>query len=635
MYTKRLQLVNYGPIEKCDIELPFAGETPKPIVLVGENGSGKSILLSHIVNGLVMAKGVAFPDSQEVETGKVYKIRSGEYILHGREYYFTRVDYAGGLFTTEMRLRREKQQYSEIPIGQSNKLAQELWAEMDSNAHDHYKSNIKSSTFGAVKLPTPPGAEATIEKMFSTSCVLYFPFNRFEEPAWLNQANLAAQAQHTESKRMAGSTNRKVIALSPLQDNQNWLFDVIYDRAAFEIQTRNFPINVPVGDSTQSVPLPLFLGYSGNSNAMYEAAQRVVRILMGKENARFGIGPRNNRVVSLESDPLTIVPNIFQLSSGETSLLNLFLSILRDFDSCGTPFSGTEEIRGIVVVDEIDLHLHAVHQHEVLPELIKMFPNVQFVVTTHSPLFVLGMQRVFGEDGFALYRLPQGQLISPEEFSEFGAAYKAFVATRTFNEDMNAAIANALKPIVFVEGNTDQRYIEKASTLLGKEMVLESLEIRDGGGSGKLTKMWKDSVLPLTEAFPHKVLLLFDCDTNKQNANKGKLFQRCIPMQDQNPIKKGIENLFSKSTLKMARQQNSAFFITEEEHGGTDENGNPITIPEKWEVNDSEKTNLCDWLCENGVEEDFKHFQLIFDLIEEALGLTSPQATASEAEAIT
>ena len=36
-----------------------------------------------------------------------------------------------------------------------------------------------------------------------------------------------------------------------------------------------------------------------------------------------------------------------------------------------------------MAVDEIaTLHLHAVHQHEILPGLIKMFPNVQFIVTT-------------------------------------------------------------------------------------------------------------------------------------------------------------------------------------------------------------------------------------------------------------
>ena len=75
-----------------------------------------------------------------------------------------------------------------------------------------------------------------------------------------------------------------------------------------------------------------------------------------------------------------IVPNIFQLSSGETSLFDIFLSILRDFELSGSQFSNAADIRGIVVVDEMDLHLHAVHQHEVLPSLIGMFPKVDSFV---------------------------------------------------------------------------------------------------------------------------------------------------------------------------------------------------------------------------------------------------------------
>ena len=60
MYTKRIQLVNYGPVSKLDIEFPFENATPKPVVLVGANGSGKSVLLSHIVNGLVKAKDIVY-----------------------------------------------------------------------------------------------------------------------------------------------------------------------------------------------------------------------------------------------------------------------------------------------------------------------------------------------------------------------------------------------------------------------------------------------------------------------------------------------------------------------------------------------------------------------------------------------
>ena len=284
------------------------------------------------------------------------------------------------------------------------------------------------------------------------------------------------------------------------------------------------------------------------------------------------------------------------------------------------------------MVDEIDLHLHAVHQHEVLPNLIKMFPKVQFIITTHSPLFVLGMQSVFGEDGFALHRLPQGRQISPEEFSEFGDAYQAFASTRTFNDDMRAVIEEAQKTIVFIEGITDQRYIERASQVLEKEAVLEGIELRDGGGKGKLAKIWKDSVLPLTEVLPQHVLLLFDCDTGKPAESKGKLLQRSIPLHDRHLIKNGIENLFSQSTLEAAREHNPAFFSTEDEHGGTDESGQSIIITEEWTVNHSEKGNLCEWISEKGTLEDFEHFQVVFEIIEEALEPTTSALVGAESD---
>jgi energy-coupling factor transporter ATP-binding protein EcfA2 len=48
---------------------------------------------------------------------------------------------------------------------------------------------------------------------------------------------------------------------------------------------------------------------------------------------------------------------------------------------------------GIVLVDEIDLHLHPEWQRTVLPRLAKTFPRLQFIVTTHSPIVVGTLQR--------------------------------------------------------------------------------------------------------------------------------------------------------------------------------------------------------------------------------------------------
>ena len=308
------------------------------------------------------------------------------------------------------------------------------------------------------------------------------------------------------------------------------------------------------------------------------------------------------------SNSSQLVPNIFQLSSGETSLLNLFLSILRDFDLCGTPFSITADIRGIAVVDEIDLHLHAVHQHEVLPELIKVFPNVQFVVTTHSPLFVLGMQRVFGEDGFAVYQLPDGQQITPEEFSEFGETYMSFANSRRFAEDIEEALEKEKKAILLPEGEIDIRYLQKAAQLLGQQATLAAFQLRDGGGAGNLTNIFKHSPTPLPEFLKHPVVLLFDSDKSKPLKDNGRLYQRSFPLQPGNPLKAGIENLFARATLEHARMHDDTLIDIESEHEAQVE-GHKQTVLEKWTVNDAQKARLCDWLCEYGDAEDFQAFK--------------------------
>lgn len=46
------------------------------------------------------------------------------------------------------------------------------------------------------------------------------------------------------------------------------------------------------------------------------------------------------------------------------------------------------ESEGIVLIDEIELHLHPTLQQEVLERLRKTFPKIQFIVTTHSPLVI-------------------------------------------------------------------------------------------------------------------------------------------------------------------------------------------------------------------------------------------------------
>jgi predicted ATP-binding protein involved in virulence len=56
-------------------------------------------------------------------------------------------------------------------------------------------------------------------------------------------------------------------------------------------------------------------------------------------------------------------------------------------DKCLTASSG------VVMIDEIDLHLHPKWQREIIPKLIAVFPNIQFIVTTHSPQVLSSVKR--------------------------------------------------------------------------------------------------------------------------------------------------------------------------------------------------------------------------------------------------
>ncbi|MCY4069424.1 MAG: AAA family ATPase [Acidimicrobiaceae bacterium] len=450
------------------------------------------------------------------------------------------------------------------------------------------------------------------KNLIEDRCILYFPADRFEEPAWLNEEHLINPPSRTHASPYEGHTIRKIIATSTLRNNQDWLYDVVTDRYIFEVQTKN--VNLPTDIPDAPISAILLSGYSGAATNAFDQAIQLLRVVMQDPKARFGLEPRPRRSISIFSQDTLKVPNIFQLSSGETSIMNLGLSILRDADLSNLRPSQVSEIRGIVIIDEIDLHLHAIHQHKVLPKLVKMFPKVQFIITTHSPLFVLGMQREFGEDGFSLYQLPESMQISPEEFSEFGRAYSMLRQSEAFKQEMRAEIRKAMKPLVFVEGATDKKYIKRAAELLGHSRTLHNVDIRDGGGASKLHTLWKNITKYPTIMSSQPVLILLDNDTSKPSETYENVRRHTINFIEENPIENGIENLLGKEVLEAAVCANSKFIDIEGEHERT-VRGEAEIISAKWSVNKDEKMNLCSWICDNGQPEDFSGFKSVLDTI--------------------
>ena len=90
---------------------------------------------------------------------------------------------------------------------------------------------------------------------------------------------------------------------------------------------------------------------------------------------------------------------INQLSDGEKNLLAMVGDLARRLAIANPEMEKPEQGSGVVLIDEIELHLHPKWQRMVIPALLRTFPNCQFIITTHSP-------QVLGEVKYGkIYRL--------------------------------------------------------------------------------------------------------------------------------------------------------------------------------------------------------------------------------------
>jgi predicted ATP-binding protein involved in virulence len=79
--------------------------------------------------------------------------------------------------------------------------------------------------------------------------------------------------------------------------------------------------------------------------------------------------------------------NFNQLSDGFSAIISIVSELIMRMENSETG-RGIYDLQGLVLIDEIETHLHVELQKHILPFLIAFFPKVQFIVTTHSP-FVL------------------------------------------------------------------------------------------------------------------------------------------------------------------------------------------------------------------------------------------------------
>lgn len=105
---------------------------------------------------------------------------------------------------------------------------------------------------------------------------------------------------------------------------------------------------------------------------------------------------------------------IDQLSDGEKCLLAMVGDIARRLAIANPSLDDPLQGEGIVLIDEIELHLHPKWQRKIIPRLTETFPNCQFIVTTHSPQV---LSHVYSENIYILQSTPNGIIASQPESS--------------------------------------------------------------------------------------------------------------------------------------------------------------------------------------------------------------------------
>ena len=444
MYIKNLIYENVGPIEHVNIKPSYTSYgNPKPLLLVGENGTGKSTILSNIVDSFYEIAGEAFDNAcQPINSGhQYYKIIRPSDIHIGKKDMFSYIQF-------------EDDGIENLYLCKSGSLSMENIKEKIGNTSLknlswELETNYKGITFN----------KQEVENIFSKNIMCYFGPDRYEKPAWLGDRyyNTTETVHMAFSQSWFGQLKNDITVKNVTETNLQWLLDVIADSRS------DIAINEDISLTHVKLEELHMLGQ----------ARKNLEIIMSKilgTNVYFSLNFRNaggsRFKIIKESDNSIVANSLDSLSTGQLALFNTFASIIRYADNNNINQSiYLDQITGIVVIDEIELHLHTNLQKEILPELIQLFPKIQFIITTHAPLFLLGMSETFGEDNFDIYEMPTACKITVERFSEFLKAFQYLQETQKYQREIYEAIEQINSPnnvLIITEGSTDWKHMKAA-----------------------------------------------------------------------------------------------------------------------------------------------------------------------------
>ncbi|WP_082669907.1 AAA family ATPase [Sphingomonas sanguinis] len=594
MYLEKAVVENSGPLRWLNISLEFSNTgNPKPVILVGGNGSGKTNFLSMIVDALFEAAAVHYDNVLPTKgSGRAwFRVVGGRTITTGAAGSFSLLKFnddgahriyrekAGNLDPTKL--------HDKVPVD--------------------FLPNLNWNVEGSLK--DFPIDEKRSEAIFEKGVYAYFPSSRSESPYWLNKeaiSTLEFEVDPAFSRRLT----KPIYIERALASFKQWLLSVLAD-----CRTEIWPNHTENGVEWNFRGDPQI---AMNSSHVLSHCNKILQEIFGDNTIRFvWMGRKSPDKIGVARGNELAFPNIDALSTGQAILLGMFGTLLRygDLSQSGSGVD-LEEITGICVIDEVDAHIHIDLQHSVLPKIMKLFPKIQFIVSSHSPVFVLGMEKSFMAEGIQVIDMPNGVPVGAEAYIEFEKALNALSASQAFTKRVVEEASAHAMPVVYVEGETDAPYIISAALALGKSDLLKACSIewigaRDSNGQGFHTGADAlrntQSVLKANPDLSNrKILLLNDNDSKTIDHTSDKLWVRKINISDANKkVRAGIENLLPEGVITDEFYQLKSV---------TKPNGDVVTSKSL------RKSALCEKICAEPIYENFINFGEVLSIIEEFIG---------------
>ncbi len=121
------------------------------------------------------------------------------------------------------------------------------------------------------------------------------------------------------------------------------------------------------------------------SKGLKAVKQALQAVLSGISSPRVLSSPLRMVVNKTLSNGTQVELSLNQLSDGYRSMLAMVMDFSRRLVQANPDLENPLEAEAILLIDEVELHLHPKWQQEVIPSLRRAFPNTQLILTTHSP----------------------------------------------------------------------------------------------------------------------------------------------------------------------------------------------------------------------------------------------------------